>query len=103
MDPTYGLLGKLVAKPGQRAALIDLLLEAATHLHDAPGCRHWIVHEPTDDPDAVWITELWQTRQDHDASLANPQIRAIIARAMPLLAGPPQGGVETIPRGGVGS
>lgn len=102
MQP-YGLIGQLVAKPGQRAALVDLLLEAAVLLRGSPGCRHWVVHEAADAPDAVWVTEVWASREDHAASLQRPEIRAVIARAMPLLAGPPRQGHETVPRGGVGA
>lgn len=99
-DP-YGLIGKLVAQPGQRAALVAYLLEAARLLRTAPGCRQWIVHEPLEEPDAVWVSEIWTDEAAHDASLSDPVVRGIIARSMPLLAGPPQG-VRTLPRGGVG-
>lgn len=99
----YGLLGKLTAKSGRRDELARLLLEAADLLRDVPGCRHWVVHEPVDAPDDVWISEVWDSQDDHDASLARPEIRAVILRAMPLLAGPPQGGVTTRVLGGVGA
>ena len=99
----YGLLGKLTAAPGWRAPLVDILLEAAALLEDAPGSRQWLVHESVSEPDTVWITEVWRSREDHDASLARPDVRALIGRAMPLLAGPPQAGHETVPRGGVGA
>lgn len=101
MEP-YGLLGRLVAKPGQRAALVDLLLEAADLLRTAPGCRQWIVHEPLDAPDAVWIAEVWDTEDDHDASLQRADVRAIVGRAMPLLSEAPAAGHSTRVRGGVG-
>lgn len=96
----YGQVGKLTTKPGQRDALVDLLLEAAQLLRDSPGCHVWLVQESASDPDAVWITESWRSRDDHKASLARPDVRAVIGRAMPLLAGEPSG-EDTRPRGGI--
>ena len=98
----FGLIGKLTARPGQRDALVANLLEAADHLRGVEGCRTWLVQESAADPDAVWITEVWRSRDDHAASLAVPAIRGIITRSMPLLAGPPEGH-ELRPRGGVGA
>lgn len=36
----YGLMGKMIAKPGQRDTLIALMLEASS---DMPGCRSYVV------------------------------------------------------------
>lgn len=97
----YGLVGKFTAHPGERSALVEALLEAAEILRGTPGCRLWHVQESVGEPDEVWIMEAWRSADDHDASLAIPAIRAIIGRAMPLIAAPPLS-VETRPRGGVG-
>ena len=83
----YGLVGKLTAHPGQRDELLELLLEAARLVADAPGCDVWIVNISPDDPDSIWINEAWRSEADHDASLSQEEIRAIIGRAMPLIAG----------------
>jgi quinol monooxygenase YgiN len=75
------------AHPGQREALLDILLEAAGLVADLPGCEVWIVNTMPDNPDAIWITEVCRSEADHAASLTGDDVRAVIARARPLIAG----------------
>jgi quinol monooxygenase YgiN len=83
----FGLCGIMKAHPGQRDALRDLLLEAADLVAGLPGCEVWIVNTMPDEPDAVWVTEVWRSEADHAASLAGDAVKAVIARARPLIAG----------------
>lgn len=80
----YGLLGKMRAQPGKRAELIAILLEGTGEM---PGCRAYIVAEDVKEPDAIWITEVWDTAESHKASLQLPAVQAVIARGRPLIAG----------------
>ena len=82
----YGLFGKFTAVAGQRDALLALLRDAAAMVRQAPGCEAWIVHTSPTDPDGIWIYEAWRSEADHDASLADERIRAIIGDARPLIA-----------------
>ena len=83
----FGLCGMMMAHPGQRDALLDELLEAANLVADLPGCEVWIVNTMPDDPDAIWVTEVWRSEADHATSLANDAVKAVIARARPLITG----------------
>ena len=83
----FGLCGSMVAQAGQRDALLTLLLHAAELVAEAPGCDVWIVNTMADNPDALWVTEVWRSEADHAASLTNEAIREIIGRARPLIAG----------------
>jgi len=94
----YGLIGSARARPGQRDALLSILLENAGAL---PGCRSYVVAEDLVDPDMVWITEVWDSAESHKASLALPAVKDAIARAMPLFAGFEQH-TRTRPVGGHG-
>lgn len=82
----YGLSGKLVAKPGQRDALIPLLLRGVEELK-VVGCDLYVVSISEASPDAVWVTEVWTSREAHQASLTLPSVRQSITEAMPLLTG----------------
>ncbi|MBN8607801.1 MAG: antibiotic biosynthesis monooxygenase [Caulobacterales bacterium] len=94
----YGVIGKMRAQPGQRDALVAILLEGVDSM---PGCRSYVIaHDPTD-ADAVWITEAWDNAESHRASLQLPQVQAAIARARPIIAGFGER-FETIPIGGHG-
>jgi quinol monooxygenase YgiN len=94
----YGLIGKMTATPGRRGELISILLESSAAM---PGCLGYVVAEDQEDNDAVWITEIWESRESHQASLELPAVRKAIARARPIIAGFGPG-YETRPVGGVG-
>jgi quinol monooxygenase YgiN len=94
----YGLIGKMLAVPGQREALLALLSETQSGM---PGCLSYIVaRDPTVD-DALWVTEVWDSKESHAASLSLQQVQAMIARGRPLIAGFGER-FETEPVGGIG-
>lgn len=80
----FGMIGRMKAVAGQRDALLDILLNGSGAM---PGCLSYIVAKDLSDPDAIWITEAWDSKESHDASLKLPQVRDAIARARPLIAG----------------
>lgn len=94
----FGLIGKMRAVSGERDALIALLLGGTQAM---PGCQSYVVAKDLADADGIWITEVWDSRESHAASLSLPAVRAAIARARPLIAGF-ESGTETEPVGGVG-
>jgi quinol monooxygenase YgiN len=80
----YGLIGKATCVPGQRDAFVAILLEGVSKM---PGCLSYVVARDPKDPDAVWITEVWDSKESHTASLQLPAVRAAIAKGRPLIAG----------------
>lgn len=98
----YGLHGSLQAKPGSGQELAAILIRAADLVSTAPGCHIYLISIDPAAPDTVWITEAWDSKELHDDSLKLPDVRALIGEAMPLLAGPPTQGLETVILGGVG-
>lgn len=94
----YGLIGKMTAHPGQRDALVAILAEETGGM---PGCLSYIVAKDAKEPDALWVTEVWKSQADHQASLKLPSVQAAIAKGRPLIKdmGPY---FETEPVGGVG-
>ena len=98
----YGLHGKLQATTGNGEQLSRILLEASKLVSEAKGCRLYLVSQDSTTPDAVWVTEVWDNKEDHDNSLHFPGVRELIAKAMPLLAGKPEKGQELTVRGSAG-
>ena len=94
----YGLIGKMSATPGQRDALIAMLLEGTGEM---PGCLSYIIATDPSDANAIWITEAWDNEASHAASLSLPAVKAVIAKARPLIAGFSDR-VVTTPVGGSG-
>jgi len=83
----YGLMGRINAQTGQGEALLGHLLKAAAQLHNLEGCYLYVVSKATDDADGIWVTEVWRSAADHQASLHHEAIQALIAAARPLIAG----------------
>ena len=98
----YGLLGKLKSRPGSSEKLTQTLLDASKLVSTAKGCRLYLVGKDKTDPDTVWITEVWDTKEDHENSLKNKAVIALISQAMPLIDGRPEKGQELEILGGKG-
>lgn len=94
----YGLIGKMLATPGNRDALAEILLQGIAGM---PGCLSYIVAQDPTNPDALWVTEVWASQAEHQASLSLPSVRAAITQARPIIAGFGER-FETTPLGGQG-
>ena len=86
----FGLHNKLMAHPGQRDALAQLLLDGTKVVATVPGCEMYIVSVDEKDANAIYVTEVWANEADHKASLAMPEIRAVIEKGRPMVAGMPE-------------
>jgi len=51
-----------------------------------PGCLSYIVAKDTSDAKAIWITEAWDSKASHEASLSLPSVKEAIAKGRPLIA-----------------
>ena len=94
----YGLIAKMKTKPGQRDALIAVLIEGTAAM---PGCLSYIVAKDPADSEAIWVTEAWESRASHQASLSLPSVQQAMAKGRPLIAGFGER-FETQPVGGHG-
>lgn len=83
-DPQYGLIGQMIAQPGQRAALIAILSEGTGSM---PGNIAYLIGEDSANADAIWIVELWDSKESHVASLRLPGVQEAIKKGRPLIAG----------------
>jgi len=98
----YGLHGRLTARSDKRNELADILLKAAGVLASLPNCHLYMVSIDKDNDTDIWITEVWDSKEDHDLSLQNPEVRSLIATGMPMIDGAPQKGRELTVLGGLG-
>lgn len=79
----YGLIGRIMCKPGTRDQFITVLLEGSSNM---PGCLSYVVAKDPQDEEALWVTEVWDSAASHKASLSLPSVQAAIARGRPLIA-----------------
>jgi quinol monooxygenase YgiN len=71
----FGMAGKLVAHPGRRGELVELLLAATRELQGADGCELYVVSQDRDDLDTIWVFEAWRDEAARRASLDMPAVR----------------------------
>jgi quinol monooxygenase YgiN len=83
---TYGYLGSMRTRYGHRDEVVEILLSGVDGLR-AVGCQLYVVAVSETDRDVIWVTEVWQSKAHHEASLRLPATRAAIEKAMPLLTG----------------
>lgn len=83
---TFVNAGHLGVIPGGRDELVALLTQRSGVLSDA-GCLVYEVGVDEDEPDKVFVVELWTSAEAHAASLALPEVQHAIASARSLLSG----------------
>lgn len=89
----FGLIGKIRTVADGASELAAILLEGTTSM---PGNVHYLVARDAEDPDALWVTEVWVDEESHAASLRLPSVQAAIARGRPLIVGFEQQ-IRTVP------
>jgi quinol monooxygenase YgiN len=77
--------GKARAQGGRGEELAEVLLAAAAELESDPGCRLYLINRQADEPDVIWVTELWRSQADLDASLERIRGSEGVATAMALV------------------
>jgi quinol monooxygenase YgiN len=73
-------------KAGHRDDVVAILLNGVDGLRQA-GCDLYVVSVSDADDVTIWVSEIWQTKEQHDASLQLPEAKAAIGKAMPMLTG----------------
>ena len=78
----FGLIGKIEAKPDKGRELAEVL---AAGSREMPGNQAYIVALDQENHDLVWITEVWDSPESHQASLQLESVQAAIAKGRPLI------------------
>lgn len=94
----FGVIAHINAQPGKRDAMIDGL----KGMVGMKGAINFVIAKDGKNPDGVWITEVWESKEAHDTALTSDQFKAAIAKAGPLMAGAPDQNNETWPVAGIG-
>jgi len=82
----YANIGSLGAQPGKRDTVVEILTRLNPDLMEA-GCLLYEVGTNDDEPDTVFVMELWESLEAHQQSLQLDSVKAAIDEAMPLLSG----------------
>jgi quinol monooxygenase YgiN len=80
----YGLISNIIAQSGQRDELVKILLRGVSP--SMPGCFSYVVATDLSDANSIWVTEVWQSKDAHAASLALPTVKTAMSEGRPLIA-----------------
>ncbi|RCW62568.1 putative quinol monooxygenase [Saliterribacillus persicus] len=83
----FGLFGKFSVLDGERDTLVNILLEAAEALGDLKECEIYTVSTVEDEPNTVYVYEVWQNENAHQASLKLEATQTLITKAKPIITG----------------
>jgi quinol monooxygenase YgiN len=79
-------VGTLGAVAGERDLLVEILTRRSADLEQA-GCLLYEVGVDDEQPDTVFVAEVWTSADAHQKSLELDSVRAAIQEARPLLSG----------------
>lgn len=83
----FGVHAMMMAIDNKGGPLAALILQAANLAKSLPGNELYLVQRSLEDPDLIFITEVWTSQKAHQDSLNNPKILSIIEQARPLIEG----------------
>ncbi len=83
----FGMQAVLIAAEGKGDELANFMLEASETVSKMDGCILYLVQQSLTDSSKVLVTELWNNKESHAASLTNEAVRAIIMKAKPIIIG----------------
>ncbi len=86
MNSSYGLATKVRAHPGKHALLVEVLEEVSRLVFNIPGCLNYVVSTLPSDPDAIFITEFWDSADSQRSAFAMAGIYEIAMRFHELSA-----------------
>ena len=87
---TVTVIAEIKARPGQEAALREVLLTLPGPTRQEAGCINYDLHEHASEHGWFVFHENWRSKADLDRHLATPHVTAALAKAGPLLAEPPR-------------
>ncbi|MBG9987743.1 antibiotic biosynthesis monooxygenase [Aerococcaceae bacterium DSM 111176] len=83
----FSVNGSLTAAPGKRDELLQYLLEAAQEMEQVENCYIYSVGIDPEDDAKVYVYEVWEDQDAHQASLTLDVFRNLIEKAKPIIAG----------------
>ena len=86
----YSLIVKFKAHHEKRDELVSILLQASKLVSAAKGCRQYIIYKDSKDESLIHVSEIWDTKEDHDNSLKIEGCMELISKAIPLIDGKPE-------------
>jgi quinol monooxygenase YgiN len=80
--PRIAQFAKFTAREGHGPTVVEALENALASARTEPGTQVYAIHQQVDDPDVVWMYELYadaDARAAHSGSAATSTLRAAVA------------------------
>jgi quinol monooxygenase YgiN len=87
----FGVCGRMTTQSGRRDEVVDLIRESARAGGDASGLIAYSVIATLEEPDTIWVTELWTDKAAHDTMTHSEPVRTVTQQMGALLTEPPTG------------
>ncbi|HEY4464499.1 MAG TPA: antibiotic biosynthesis monooxygenase [Streptosporangiaceae bacterium] len=87
----FGVYGRMTTQPGRRDEVVDLIREAARAGGDASGLIAYSINALLEEPETIWVTELWTDKAAHDTTTHSEPVRKVTQQFVALLTEPPAG------------
>jgi quinol monooxygenase YgiN len=78
------------ARPGKRDQLVAKFLEISEIQRHNKACELSLVSSSPDEDDAVYLTEVWASAEEHERARESDEIQAWAEEMPSLVAGPPE-------------
>lgn len=87
----FSVCGRMTAVPGRREEVIALIRKSVRAGGNDTGLLTYSINILLDDPNTLWVTELWTDKQAHDTTTRSEPVVAVTQRLLQLLSEPPTG------------
>jgi quinol monooxygenase YgiN len=74
------VVGSFTALPGKEQEALAAFKDLVQPTHDEPGCILYALNQGADDPAKLAFVERWASREELDAHLESPHIKALLER-----------------------
>lgn len=91
MKEKFGAVSVFTAKEGKGDELASLMLQASKILRNMKGYHKNMVSRCAENENIIYVTELWDSKEDHEKAIESEEIIKIIFLAIPLFAKKPGG------------
>lgn len=83
----FSVYGRMTAQPGQRDALIERFRDMLQI--GIPGLESCSINTVLDDPDTIWVTEIWTNKAAHDTGTRSDLVVSATKHVMSLVVTEP--------------
>lgn len=83
----FSLFNKFLIQDGKRDTMVEILLEAAESMKTIDECEIYLVNISEDEPNSVYVFEVWSNENAHQDSLTLDAAQTLISKAKPIITG----------------